>query len=151
MRVLVNAAVPVRKGDGEIWVAGTGDPAGASTMGGAGASEAAPDIAKTLADIPPGAFTLALAHNPALFRGLATRGVQMTLSGHTHHGQLSIPALNWSLANVFLEYAMGAYERGASRLYINPGTNYWALPFRIGAWPEVTLVTLRRATAPTAG
>ena len=30
-------------------------------------------------------------------------------------------------------------------LYINPGTNFWGIPFRIGALPEVTVVTLRRA------
>jgi predicted MPP superfamily phosphohydrolase len=33
-------------------------------------------------------------------------------------------------------------------LYINPGTNYWGVPFRIGALPEVTVVTLRRAATP---
>ena len=32
-------------------------------------------------------------------------------------------------------------------LYINPGTNYWGIPFRIGALPEVTVLTLRRADA----
>ena len=40
---------------------------------------------------------------------------------------------------------MGAYRRGRSLLYINPGTNYWGLPLRLGARPEVTIVTLRRA------
>lgn len=66
-----------------------------------------------------------------------------TLSGHTHHGQLSIPALRWSVASPFLDLVMGRYERGESVLYINPGTNYWGIPFRLGAWPEITVVTLR--------
>ncbi len=47
----------------------------------------------------------ALAHNPALWPALAGRGVPVTLSGHTHHGQLSIPRLGWSIASPFLELA----------------------------------------------
>jgi predicted MPP superfamily phosphohydrolase len=137
--VLVNDAVEVMRGTGSFWVAGTGDPA--SLRGGG----AAPDLDRTLARVPEGAFTIALAHNPALWPGLARRGVHLTLSGHTHHGQLSIPRLGWSLASPFLEHAMGAHRLAESLLYINPGTNYWGLPFRIGALPEVTVLTLRRS------
>jgi hypothetical protein len=144
MTVLVNAATPVERGGVRFWVAGTGDPAGAAFRRGGGA-DAAPDVARTLAGIRPGEWVLALAHNPALWPALAERGVPLTLSGHTHHGQLSIPRLGWSIASPFLELAMGTHRRGASVLYINPGTNYWGIPFRIGALPEVTVITLRRA------
>jgi predicted MPP superfamily phosphohydrolase len=58
---------------------------------------------------------------------------------------LSIPSLGWSLASPFLEHAMGAHRLAESLLYINPGTNYWGLPFRIGALPEITVLTLRRS------
>jgi predicted MPP superfamily phosphohydrolase len=144
MTVLVNDAHPlVRNGD-RFWIAGTGDPAGVGLAYGAG-GEAAPDIGRTLSRVPAGAFTVALAHNPALWPYLAERGVHLTLSGHTHHGQFSIPTLGWSLASLFLEHAMGSHRRGPSLLYINPGTNYWGLPLRIGALPEVTIFTLRRA------
>lgn len=136
--VLVNDAVEIQHGEGRFWLAGTGDPA-------ARGGEAGPDLPRTLARVPAGAFTIVLAHNPALWPGLAQRGVPLTLSGHTHHGQLSIPWLGWSLASPFLEHAMGSHRNGESLLYINPGTNYWGLPFRIGALPEVTVVTLRRA------
>lgn len=105
----------------------------------------APDIAKTLSGIPRGAFHVVLAHNPALFGTLAERGVPLTLSGHTHYGQLAIPALNWCLASPFLRFAMGAHVVNGSALYISPGTNYWGIPFRIGTRPEVTVLTLRRA------
>jgi len=132
--VLVNDAVEVRRGTGSFWLAGTGDPAGGG---------AAPDLDRTVARVPAGAFTIALAHNPALWPGLARRGVHLTLSGHTHHGQLSIPRLGWSLASPFLKHAMGSHRLAESLLYINPGTNYWGLPFRIGALPEVTVLTLR--------
>lgn len=142
-RVLVNEAVEIERGGDRFWLAGTGDPAAIGRPRDRG-GEAAPNVVRTLARVPEGAFTLALAHNPILWPRLAERGVQLTLSGHTHHGQLSIPALGWSLASPFLEHAMGSHRQGESLLYINPGTNYWGLPFRIGALPEVTVLTLRR-------
>jgi predicted MPP superfamily phosphohydrolase len=142
LRVLVNDAVEIVRAADRFWVAGTGDPAGSAGPLGHN-PEVAPDISRTLAPVPPGAFTIALAHNPALWPPLADRGVQLTLSGHTHYGQLSIPHIDWSLASLFLEHAMGSHRRRNSLLYINPGTNYWGLPLRIGALPEVTVLTLR--------
>jgi predicted MPP superfamily phosphohydrolase len=136
--VLVNRAVPLERNGARFWVAGTGDPAGRR------GSPVAPDIERTLAAVPPGDFTLALAHNPALWPALAERGVELTLSGHTHYGQIAIPRLGWSLASAFLDLSMGQYRRDGSQLYINPGTNYWGIPFRLGTPPEVTVLTLRR-------
>jgi predicted MPP superfamily phosphohydrolase len=141
--VLVNEARPLDRGGGRLWLAGTGDPAGIGRGVGWG-GEAAPDIPRTLAGVPDGAFTIALAHNPALWPALAERRVRLTLSGHTHHGQVSIPGLRWSVASMFLQLAMGSHQKGEALLYINPGTNYWGLPLRIGALPEVTVVTLER-------
>lgn len=140
-RVLVNQAVPLERGGARVWIAGTGDPAGRGVRG---AADAAPDVERTLAGVPPGAFTIVLAHNPALWPELAARGVPLTLSGHTHYGQLAVPWLEWSLASPFLELAMGLHTRNGSTLYINPGTNYWGIPVRVGTPPEVTVITLRR-------
>jgi hypothetical protein len=138
--ILVNESRLVRRGDARFAVAGTGDPAGRWIA----TSQAAPDIEATLRDIPPGTFTIVLAHNPSLWPALAERGIPLTLSGHTHWGQLALPAFKWSLAGVFLEDAMGVVTREASLLYIHPGTGFWGIPFRIGARPEVTIIELRR-------
>jgi predicted MPP superfamily phosphohydrolase len=144
--VLVNSSLRLTHNGGEFYVAGTGDPA-ARQMG---VRHGAPDIEQTLAGVPADGFCLVLAHNPALFPALAARGADVVLSGHTHHGQFSIPSRNWSLASVFLEYAMGTYERDGALLYVSPGTNFWGIPFRIGALPEVTVITLRRREAAAA-
>ena len=138
--VLVNRAVPLEHNGARFWLAGTGDPAG-------GRSSVGPDIERTLEAIPSGAFTIVLAHNPALWQALAKRGVAITLSGHTHYGQIAIPRLGWSLASPFVKHAMGEHRQGGSYLYINPGTNYWGIPFRIGTSPEVTVLTLTGAGA----
>jgi predicted MPP superfamily phosphohydrolase len=149
--VLVNHAVKLTHNGVDFWLAGTGDPAGFQMARFTPREDSpAPDINKTLSRVPKGAFHIVLAHNPALFDALAARGAPLTLSGHTHYGQLAIPALNWSLASVFLRFAMGAHIVNGSVLYINPGTNYWGIPFRIGTPPEVTVLTLRRATAGAA-
>lgn len=142
--VLVNEAVPIERDGERIWLAGTGDPAGNSWQRGGGLS-AAPDIERTLSCIPPGEPAVALAHNPALWPELARRGVDLTLSGHTHYGQLAIPDWGWNIAASFLDLSMGAHRQEDSLLYINPGTNYWGVPFRIGTPPEVTVLTLRRS------
>jgi uncharacterized protein len=136
--VLVNRAVPLEHNGARFWLAGTGDPAG-------GRSSVGPNIEKTLEAVPADAFTIVLAHNPVLWPALAKRGVAMTLSGHTHYGQIAIPWLGWSLASPFVEHAMGEHRQGGSYLYINPGTNYWGIPFRIGTPPEVTVLTLTGA------
>jgi predicted MPP superfamily phosphohydrolase len=145
VRVLVNESVRLMHDGAAFWLAGTGDPA-AQQMG---TAEGAPDIERTLASVPRDDFCLVLAHNPALFPALAARGADVVLSGHTHHGQFSIPSRNWSLASVFLDYAMGSYERDGALLYISPGTNFWGIPFRIGALPEVTIVTLKHGSDPS--
>jgi len=137
LTVLVNRSVTVRRDGAALVVAGTGDPAAAG-------GDAAPDVAGTLAGVADDAFVLALAHNPALWPALASRGAALTLSGHTHWGQLGFERLGWCLASPFLELAMGWHERDGRLLYIHPGTNYWGIPFRIGHAAQVAVITLRR-------
>lgn len=139
--VLVNDARVLRRGSATIAVVGTGDPAG----GKRGTSRSAPDVEQALSGVPEGTTVIAFAHNPALWPSLAARGVALTLSGHTHWGQFAVPFLGWSLASPFLEHAMGAHTEADATLYISPGTGYWGIPFRLGASPEITLVTLRSA------
>jgi hypothetical protein len=153
-RVLVNDATRITRNGSSFWLAGTGDPAGAQMARFSHDGEPpAPDIGKTLSKIPADAFYIVLAHNPGLFASLATRGAPLTLSGHTHYGQFAIPFLHWCLASPFLRFAMDSHVVGRSALYINPGTNYWGIPFRIGTPPEVTVLTLRAtsASAPSVG
>jgi len=142
LTLLVNRSAVVERGGERFAVVGTGDPAGGDT-------EAGPDLDAAFADVPPGAFVLALAHNPALWPALAVRGVPFTLSGHTHWGQFAIPGWNWCLASPFLELAMGSHARGGSLLSIHPGSNYWGLPFRLGTPAQVAIITLRRGAEPT--
>jgi predicted MPP superfamily phosphohydrolase len=140
-RVLVNDAVLLRRDGASLALVGTGDPAG-------GASEVGPDAARAFARVPADVPALVLAHNPAGWPSVARAAgaaPTVTLSGHTHWGQLAFPRRGWSLASPFNRHAMAGYQEGRALLYVHPGTGFWGLPFRLGAFPEVALVTLRRA------
>ncbi len=166
--LLVNDSQILTRNGSRLAIVGTGDPAGRHggrrrTADGAAPDGAAPDIDRSLRQVPPATTVIALAHNPALWPELAARGVALTLSGHTHGGQFALPMLGWSLAGMFLPHAMGGYSTLAggdpetasgndgkeALLYVSPGTGYWGLPFRIGANPEVTLITVRRGALST--
>ena len=140
--ILVNESRLIKRGAATIAIVGTGDPAGAQR--GLGAN-VAPDIDAAFANVPMNTIAVALVHNPGLWPAVRKRGSALMLSGHTHWGQLSITPLNWSLASPWLKYSMGAYQEGKFLLYISPGTGFWGVPFRLGAWAEITHVTLRRA------
>jgi predicted MPP superfamily phosphohydrolase len=93
-------------------------------------------------DARPDETTICLAHHPDFFPHAAGKGAKLTLSGHTHGGQvalLGIPAFGF----VF-KYMLGRYRAAESHLYVSGGTGHW-LPFRIGVPAEVSILTLRSA------
>jgi uncharacterized protein len=142
--VLVNDSQVVTRGGAALAVIGLGDPAGRGAVP-AHASSAAPDVPRAFSGVPHGLPVVAFAHNPSLWPSVAKQGASLTLSGHTHWGQLALPRRGWSLASPFLQHAMGAYQEGDALLYVHPGTGFWGIPFRLGAYPEVALITLRAA------
>jgi len=105
------------------------------------------DLDATLAARPSGAPTVLLAHDPALFPDAAARGVELTLSGHTHGDQLGVPffARRWNLARVMTRFASGFYREGTSTLYVNHGLGTTGVPIRLLVAPEISVLTLRRA------
>ena len=80
------------------------------------------------------------------FGHAARVGIDLTLVGHTHGGQLSLgflhPALN--LARLETRYTRGWYERSGSQLYVNRGIGTTIIPIRVGARPEITVLELVR-------
>jgi hypothetical protein len=130
VRLLVNEGASA----GNLWIAGVSDYA--ATL-----PELRPNLDRTLAG--QRGFPVVVAHQPKVFAEVMARRLPLALVAHTHGGQFGFRALHWSLAGLFLPYHMGLYRRGASQLYVNTGTGYWLLPWRIGVTPEITLVELR--------
>ncbi|MGA3099716.1 MAG: metallophosphoesterase [Bryobacteraceae bacterium] len=97
--------------------------------------------------VVPGACNVLLSHNPDVFPVAAAQGWNLTFSGHTHGGQVTVEILDQSLnpARFFTPYVHGLYRLGASAVYVTRGIGAIGFPARIGAPPEITLLRLRKA------
>jgi predicted MPP superfamily phosphohydrolase len=101
--------------------------------------------------VEPGAVNILLSHNPDVFPVAAAQGYDLTISGHTHGGQVRVEILHQDLnvARFFTPYVDGLYrlrhgDRDAS-IFVSRGIGTIALPARIGAPPEVALLKLCRS------
>jgi predicted MPP superfamily phosphohydrolase len=136
LTLLRNDGVEVRRGPGSIYVAGVDDT-----------WTERHDLDRTLAGRPPEAPVVLLAHDPALFPEAAARGVELTLSGHTHGGQIGVPFLSrrFNLARVITRFTTDLYRIGDAILYVNRGLGTTGPPVRLAVAPEIAVLTLRRA------
>lgn len=91
-----------------------------------------------------GMFQILLSHNPTHWRRevLPESDIDLMLAGHTHAMQLKLG--NYSPSSYIYPEWSGMYLEGTRGLYVNVGIGYVGLPFRFGAWPEITVLTLRR-------
>ncbi|MGN1211562.1 MAG: metallophosphoesterase [Candidatus Cryptobacteroides sp.] len=111
-----------------------------------------PAALNTLADkdgtlrhkLPEGTFKILLSHDPSAWDAYVAGGtdIDLTLSGHTHDMQLSLPG--FSPSALFYERHKGLYTIGNQSLYVNIGLGETIFPARIGARPEITLLELVR-------
>ena len=77
-----------------------------------------------------------------LWRPLRRKGVSLTLSGHTHGGQ--IWPFSWIVALV-QPYLAGLHREGDAQIYVSRGTGFWGPPMRVFAPPEIAVLTLHPA------
>lgn len=93
-----------------------------------------------------GAFNLLLSHNPDVFPVAAAKGFPLTLSGHTHGGQVRVEILHQDLniARFFTPFVDGLYRQDRSAIFVSRGIGTIGIPARLGAPPEVALITLVR-------
>ncbi|HSW46224.1 MAG TPA: metallophosphoesterase [Phycisphaerae bacterium] len=100
---------------------------------------------RSLSGTDPAMFKIALAHHPHAFDALASRGVDLTLAGHTHGGQFSLPIPGTSKAinagSLMFRYIHGEYRKGASRLWVTAGVGNW-FPVRLNAPAEIVQLQL---------
>lgn len=97
-------------------------------------------------DVPDSLFNITAVHLPQLWDQIRKAGYgDLTLAGHVHSMQMKIDLFGWrwSPAAWIYDRWSGRYDVDGRTLYINDGTGYVAYPMRLGAWPEVTLFTLR--------
>lgn len=90
-----------------------------------------------------GLFKVLMSHNPTHWRRevLPDSDIQLMLAGHTHAMQLILGG--YSPSSHFYREWDGMYKEGDRGLYVNIGAGFVGLPFRFGAWPEITIITLK--------
>lgn len=98
--------------------------------------------------VPKELFNITLIHVPQHWEEILRLGYgDLTLAGHTHAMQLKLRTgrgRGISPARLIYPRWSGRYDAAGRTLYINDGIGYVAYPMRIGARPEVTLITLKR-------
>ncbi len=113
-----------------------------------GVDDSQPDLKGIERLVMPDTVNILLVHNiGADFDHAVELGVDLTLMGHTHGGQLSLEFLRRGLSFARLEtpYVSGWYEKSGGQLYVNRGIGTTMFPVRLGAPPEITVLELTRS------
>jgi len=133
VRVLENTAVPLSARGEVLWVAGVAD-----------LRRRDPRVGAALAEVPDGAPVLMLSHDPDVFPYVPVR-VALTLAGHLHGGQIDIPGLRrWAIPSRYgTRYKAGHVVEQGRHLFVSRGVGEAGVPLRVGARPEVPILTLR--------
>ncbi|MGD9619825.1 MAG: metallophosphoesterase [Mycolicibacterium sp.] len=133
MRVLRNENTRIRRGTAEFDLAGVNDVAGTSRSDG-------PDFDRALDGLTATGPTILLAHQPVQIEQAAVRGVDLQLSGHTYGGQM------WPF-HYLVELAQpslaGLSTVQNTQLFVTRGAGFWGPPVRLGAPPEISVLSLR--------
>ncbi len=136
VQVLTNAGLRVRRGDDSLWLCGVDD-----------LTEGEPNLRDALRGRREGEPAILLSHHPDFFFEAAAAGVDLTLAGHTHGGQIRLR--DWApVHHSRFGYEQGWFELDGCRLYVGRGVGVTVLPLRIGAPPEIPMVELRVPAAP---
>jgi uncharacterized protein len=129
---LRNENTVIRRGGAAFDLAGVNDIAGERRADG-------PNFDRALSGLDSAKPTILLAHQPVQVEEAAARGVDLQLSGHTHGGQMwpfhyIVRAAQPSLA--------GLSTVDNTQLYVTRGAGFWGPPVRVGAPPDITVLSL---------
>lgn len=122
---------------------------------GKGGFKKAGDLKKATAGVDPDDFKILMSHDPSHFSEVVVNDpvhYHLTLSGHTHGMQfgIEIPGwIKWSPVKWRYKYWAGVYQELGQYINVNRGFGYLGYPGRVGIWPEVTVITLKKGTRPS--
>jgi len=108
------------------------------------------DLAKATIGLNKDTFKILMSHDPSHWDHVTLahdQHVHLTLAGHTHGMQFGIElfGFKWSPIQYFYKQWAGLYQKHGKYLYVNRGFGFHGLRGRIGVWPEITVVTLRKS------
>ncbi|MBP1764925.1 MAG: putative metallophosphoesterase [Firmicutes bacterium] len=135
--LLVNNSQQIIAGEKPVYLLGVDFPwvpRGASSDG-----KRQDYLQRALQNVPKGAFSLLASHHPDFITDAFQAGIPLTLTGHTHGGQVGL--FGQSILPLKYQYMRGLYRQEQSYGYVSTGTGQW-LPFRLGCPAEITMFTL---------
>lgn len=110
------------------------------------------NLEKALQGVDDKAFKVLLSHDPTHWEDKVRyhkTDIHLTLSGHTHGAQFGVETagLRWSPVQYrYLDWA-GLVKQNNRHLYVNRGFGFLAFSGRLGIWPEITVITLKKGKA----
>ena len=122
---------------------------------GAGGFKKAGDLQKASNNVVSEDFKILMSHDPSHWENEVIQDeyhYHLTLSGHTHGMQfgIEIPGwFKWSPVKWRYKYWAGIYEELGQFINVNRGFGYLAFPGRVGIWPEITVIELKKGSKPT--
>jgi predicted MPP superfamily phosphohydrolase len=107
------------------------------------------DLEKATEKIPDEAFKILMSHDPSHWDKVTLghhQHIHLTLAGHTHGMQFGIElfGFKWSPVKYIYKQWAGLYQENGKYLYINRGFGFLGFRGRLGIWPEITVITLRK-------
>ncbi|WP_062056602.1 metallophosphoesterase [Aquimarina longa] len=113
------------------------------------------DLAKASEKVDKEDFKILLSHDPSHWEHEVKKHsnhYHLTLSGHTHGFQfgIEIPGVfQWSPVQYVYKQWAGIYDEMGRYLNVNRGFGFHAFPGRVGIWPEITVIELRKGVKPS--
>lgn len=144
--VLVDSSAILRRGGDSISITGLNFPA-ALRMNSHNSVMAGVDLDTAYAGLPDSIFNITVSHAPQMWCEILAAGRgDLTLAGHVHSMQMKLRLFGreFSPAQIAYREWSGLYRHDGRYLYINDGIGYVGFPMRLGAYPEVTVIELRR-------
>jgi predicted MPP superfamily phosphohydrolase len=94
--------------------------------------------------VAPETANVLMSHNPDTFDRAAALGIDLSLAGHTHGGQVALEFVSPEIApsRLVTPYVAGWFQKPGGQLYVNRGIGTIGVPIRIGAPPEITVYEL---------
>jgi predicted MPP superfamily phosphohydrolase len=108
------------------------------------------DLQRASANIKKEDFKILMSHDPSHWEEKVKQddfNYQLTLSGHTHGLQMGIEIpgwFKWSPSQFVYKQWAGLYEEFGRYINVNRGFGYHAFPGRVGIWPEITVIELKK-------
>jgi predicted MPP superfamily phosphohydrolase len=141
-KLLLNQAIKIEKEGSSITLIGVEN-------WGKGGFHKYGDLLKATENVQDDQFKILMSHDPSHWEAktlLHEKRIDLTLAGHTHGMQFGIElfGFKWSPIKYVYKQWAGLYQKKERYLYVNRGFGFLGLKGRVGIWPEITVITLKR-------